>query len=66
MKNTAIESVKNWKTSLFGLGLVLAAVSKFLMALFDNDPSTVADFEMLLAALGGGGFLVASDPERRK
>lgn len=61
-----VQAIKNDKnTSIMGVLVIAFAVIKFLMALFDNDPDTVADLEAVLNLLGfgsvGSGLLFAGD-----
>lgn len=56
--------MKNWKTTLFGIGVLLTAIGTSLTALFDGDPETTLNFESIVAALAGLGLLVAKDGDK--
>jgi len=51
----------SWRTNLGGAGLLLVAVGRLLIALFDNDPTTVPDITSLVAAITGLGLLASRD-----
>lgn len=54
--------MKSWKTSLAGVGAILAAVGHALAALFDNDPATVVQLDVTIGAiLAGVGLIAARD-----
>jgi uncharacterized membrane protein YhiD involved in acid resistance len=53
---------KSWKTSAAGIGAILVAVGSALSATFDADPTTVADWGAVVAAvIAGIGLLAARD-----
>lgn len=52
----------NWKTSLNGFGVILAAVGAAMIAAFDGNPETVVDWNVVvLAVLTGIGLIKARD-----
>jgi hypothetical protein len=52
----------NMKTTLAGIGSILAAVGFALKAIFDNDPATNVDIGATIAAVTAGiGLIVAKD-----
>ncbi len=52
----------NLKTTLAGLGSILAAVGFALKAIFDNDPTTNIDLGATIAAVTAGiGLIAAKD-----
>lgn len=52
----------SWRTSLLGIALILSAVGKWLSAVLDNDPLTVASFDALSTdILAGSALLMARD-----
>jgi len=52
----------NIKTTLAGIGSILAAVGFALKAIFDNDPATNVDIGATIAAVTAGiGLIVAKD-----
>ena len=52
----------SWKTTLFGIGTILAAVGSALKAAFDGDPSTHVDVAMLAVGITTGlGLIMAKD-----
>ena len=50
----------NAKTTLAGIGSILAAVGFALKALFDNDPTTNVDIGATIAAITAGVGLIAA------
>lgn len=50
----------NIKTTLAGLGAILAAVGFALKAIFDNDPTTNVDIGATIAAVTAGVGLIAA------
>ncbi len=53
---------KSWRTSLFGVGGVVAIVGSVLNALFDGDPATTVDWVTVCAGLAPAiGLLFARD-----
>lgn len=57
----------NIKTTLAGIGSILAAVGFALKALFDNDPTTNVDFGATIAAVTAGiGLIAAKDAKPAK
>lgn len=50
----------NIKTTLAGIGSILAAVGFAMKALFDNDPTTNVDFGATIAAVTAGIGLIAA------
>ena len=58
--------MKNWKTTLWGSGVILTAAGGALVALFDNDPATVFDFTSTVAAIVAGfGLITAKDHDAK-
>jgi hypothetical protein len=54
--------MKNWKTTLAGIGAILVAVGAALKALFDGDPSTNIDMATTVSAITAGvGLILAKD-----
>lgn len=52
----------SWKTNVAGIATIVGAICAALKAQFDNDPSTVADWPLVVAAVTGGiGLLFARD-----
>jgi hypothetical protein len=52
----------NMKTTLAGIGSILAAVGFALKAIFDNDPATNVDIGATIAAVTAGiGLIAAKD-----
>lgn len=57
---------KNWKTTAWGVGVILTAVGGALVGLFDNDPNTLFDFTSTIAAIGAGiGLITAKDGDAK-
>ena len=57
--------MKSWKTSAAGIGAILVAVGSALSSMFDNDPTTVADWGAVVAAvIAGIGLLAARDNDK--
>lgn len=50
----------NIKTTLAGIGSILAAVGFALKAIFDNDPTTNVDIGATIAAVTAGVGLIAA------
>jgi len=50
----------NMKTTLAGIGSILAAVGFALKAIFDNDPATNVDIGATIAAITAGVGLIAA------
>lgn len=54
--------MKNWKTTLAGVGAILVAVGGALTALFDGNAVTNVDLTATIAAVSAGiGLIVAGD-----
>lgn len=52
----------NWKTTTAGIGAILVAIGAALKATFDADPTTVADWGAVVAAIIAGiGLVFAKD-----
>jgi len=57
----------NMKTTLAGIGSILAAVGFALKAIFDADPTTNVDIGATIAAVTAGiGLIAAKDAEDAK
>lgn len=50
----------SWRTSGLGLIAVIAAIINFAGALLDDDPNTVADYDMTAAAVAAGVGLMTA------
>jgi hypothetical protein len=56
------ETMKNWRTTVFGASIIVYAIAGVAKALLDGDPSTNPDFNaVLVEVLSGIGFLFAKD-----
>jgi len=54
--------MKNYKTTLWGLGAILFALGLGLVAFFDDNPNTIFDFAGTISGiLAGIGLLNAKD-----
>lgn len=54
--------MKNFKTTLLGVGVILAAVGGALKAVFDGDPATNIDIPTVVASVSAGfGLILAKD-----
>jgi len=54
--------MKNYKTTIAGIGAILVAVGAALKAQFDGDPTTNIDIGATIAAITAGiGLIVAKD-----
>jgi hypothetical protein len=54
--------MKNYKTTIAGIGAILIAVGAALKAQFDGDPTTNIDIGATIAAITAGiGLIVAKD-----
>ena len=54
--------MKNWKTTLAGVGAVLVAVGTALSSAFDGNPATSFDLTTTVTALVAGvGLILAKD-----
>lgn len=52
----------SWKTTLAGIGAILAAIGPALKAVFDGDPSTNPDWAVVATAVTAGiGLIFARD-----
>ena len=57
--------MRSWKTTLLGVGTMLAVVGAALKAAFDGDPATVVEYGPLAAGLTAGiGLVFARDNDR--
>lgn len=53
---------KSWKTTVAGIGAILAALGPALSATFDGNPQTNADWSAVIAAIVAGvGLIFARD-----
>lgn len=56
--------MKNYKTTLAGVGAILVAIGAALKAQFDGDPTTNIDIGATVAAITAGiGLIAAKDAE---
>jgi hypothetical protein len=54
----------SWKTTVAGIGGILAAVGSAVSAMFDNDPATVANWPLVITAVTVGlGLIFARDAD---
>jgi hypothetical protein len=54
--------MKNFKTTLLGVGVVLSTVGGALKALFDGDAATNVDIPTVIAGVSAGvGLILAKD-----
>jgi len=57
--------MKNWKTTLAGLLIVLGAAATQAAAMLDGNPATVANWNVVLAAVPAAfGFIFAGDAKK--
>jgi hypothetical protein len=57
--------MKNWKTTLAGVGAILIAIGGALKAAFDGDPATNIDPAATIAAITAGiGLITAKDSDK--
>jgi len=60
-----MEKKKSWKTTGLGIATILAAIAASAKALLDNDPTTMVNYEVLLAAITAGiGLILARDNDK--
>ena len=53
---------KSWRTTGYGLSMILAALANVARILLDDDPSTVVDWGLSIAAFQAGlGFISSRD-----
>lgn len=58
--------MKSWKTTLAGIGTIMAAVGAALAAQFDTDPTTTPEWGVVIAAVTAGfGLFMARDNDKR-
>lgn len=54
--------MKNFKTTLLGVGVILAAVGGAIKAVLDGDSSTNVDIPTVVASISAGfGLILAKD-----
>lgn len=54
--------MSSWKTTAAGIGTMAAAIGVAVTAMFDNDPTTIADWGSVVAAIIAGiGLILARD-----
>jgi len=57
--------MKNWKTTVCGVSIILGVICAAIASLTDNDPSTMPDIPTIIttivATLGGMGLILARD-----
>jgi ABC-type cobalamin transport system permease subunit len=57
--------MKSWKTTVGGIGAILAAVGGALNLLFDNNPATNPDWTGVVSAVTAGvGLIFARDNDK--
>jgi ABC-type cobalamin transport system permease subunit len=57
--------MKSWKTTVGGIGAILAAVGGALSLLFDNNPATNPDWTGVVSAVTAGvGLIFARDNDK--
>lgn len=57
--------MKSWKTTVAGIGGILAAVGGALALLFDGKPDTNPDWTAVIAAVTAGvGLILARDNDK--
>jgi len=58
--------MKNIKTTLAGVGVILVAIGSALKSVFDGDPSTNVDLTATIAQVTVGiGLIMAKDAEKK-
>lgn len=56
---------KNWKTTLAGIGVLLASIGMAMQSHFDSNAETVVSWEVLFASVAGGiGLIFAKDGDK--
>ena len=56
---------KSWKTTVAGIAAIVAAIALAVAHQFDADPTTVADWSAVIAALTAGvGLVLARDNDK--
>lgn len=59
------DSVRNWKTTTAAILTAITAVSSVAIALLDNDPATIPNYEVAVAAIMAAiGLLFAKDGDK--
>ena len=54
--------MQSWKTSTAGVAAIVAAIATAVSAQFDNDPTTVANWGVVITTIiAGVGLLAARD-----
>ena len=54
--------MKNWKTTVIGVCMIVGAVAMAVIASIDGDPTTIPDWGVLWATItGGAGLIMAKD-----
>lgn len=54
--------MKNIRTTVLGIGMILSALSTAAVALFDGDPNTNVNYELTFTAVAGGiGLILARE-----
>lgn len=57
--------MSSWKTTIAGIAAAIATIASAVGATFDNDPSTVADWGIVTAALAAAyGLIKARDNDK--
>lgn len=57
--------MKSWKTTVAGVGTILAAVGVAVAAQFDADPATVANWGAVVTSIVAGvGLMLARDNDK--
>lgn len=52
IKDAFVKGFKNWITTLIGSSTFVGVLVNYVLALTDNDPSTVADLGVVIMAVG--------------
>ncbi len=56
---------KSWKTTMAGVGAILASIGTALNLLFDGNPATNPDWTSVVAAVSAGiGLIFARDNDK--
>lgn len=53
--------MKNWKTTILGILVIVVAVANGGIAILDGDPATNLDIASIIGVITGSGLIVARD-----